>query len=89
MWEAFEGESFILKRDYKRWYGAIYRTSALSWDKSKSERIRLVIHGLEKERAIGREKRGEEITLLDLADKKGCKEGECFLVPQNYGRRDG
>ena len=84
IWEAFNRGTFILERDYKRWYGAIYAEPVLPWSVNKSRRISTLVQYLEKTGAIVREKGGEEITLVDLAEKvkDGRDRNRLFVLPE-------
>ena len=84
MWEAFTGDTYIVKRDFKKWYETIYGEPALPWNVSKSKRMAYVVCNLEKWGAIKRKKRGSEITLIDLADRDKWKDSECIFVPPEF-----
>jgi len=80
MWEAFTQDTFCLKKDYKKWYEAIYGESAIPWD-SKVKRFSFIICNLEKEGFIKKGKK--EIILVGLINRKK-KDRAYIYVPEEF-----
>ena len=84
IWEAFNKQTFILKRDYKKWYEVIYGKPALPWIRSKRDNISKIVRRLTED-AIKRERKEDKIILVDFINiGKDWKETECILVPPEF-----
>ena len=84
IWEAFNKQTFILKRDYKKWYEAVYGKPALPWIRSKRDNISKIVRRLAED-AIKRERKEDKIILVDFINiGKDWKETECILVPPEF-----